>query len=170
MSELTGIKVTLTTAATENAGTDDHVYIGVIGTGGAREFPLDDPDWDDFEIEEPIRYKLGAPWERVPTFFRSPRQSLPGQVNDPAFMPLELELVYAVYLRKQGDNSTEDDDAYRVNDVEVVLYGPASPSKRTFRLRRRGDGPWLANENGHVIYLAEVVANPGIGEPTDNPR
>lgn len=30
--------------------------------------------------------------------FRFPRQSRPGQVNDPAFMPLELELVYAVYL------------------------------------------------------------------------
>ena len=63
MSELTGIKVTLTTAATENAGTDDHVYIGVIGTGGGREFPLDDPEYDDFEIEEPITYRLGAPWE-----------------------------------------------------------------------------------------------------------
>ena len=72
MAELTGIRVTLTTAATENAGTDDHLYIGVVGTGGGREFPLDDPDWDDFEIEEPIRYKLGAPWERVPTFSDPP--------------------------------------------------------------------------------------------------
>ena len=169
MSELTGIAATLTTAATENAGTDDHLYIGVVGTGGGREFPLNSK-FDDFEIEQ-VTYKLGAFWEPVPASeVRFPHQSRPGEVNDPAYMPLELELVYAVYVRKQGDNSTEDDDAYRLNDLKVVLYGPTSPLKRTFRLRRRGDGPWLANENGHVIYLAEVVANPGIGEPTDNPR
>jgi hypothetical protein len=78
-------------------------------------------------------------------------------------MPLELEQVYAVYLRKQGDNSTEDDDAYRLRDVKVVLYGPASPLKRTFILRLRGEGPWLANENGHVVYLAELGGGgPGI--------
>ena len=59
MAELTGIAATLTTAATENAGTDDHLYIGVIGTGGGREFPLDYPRFDDFEIEQPITYKLG---------------------------------------------------------------------------------------------------------------
>jgi hypothetical protein len=162
MSDLTGIAVTLTTAADEDAGTDDHVYLGVVGLGGGREFPLDDPDQDDFELEPPVKYKLGAIWE---TFFASrfPRQSKPGQVNDPAFMPLELEQVYAVYLRKQGDNSTEDDDAYRLSDVKVVLYGPAAPLKRTFILRRRSEGPWLANENGHVVYLAELGGGgPGI--------
>jgi hypothetical protein len=162
MSDLTGIAVTLTTAADEDAGTDDHIYLGVVGLGGGREFPLDDPDQDDFELEPPVRYKLGTIWE---TFFanRFPRQSKPGQVNDPAFMPLELEQVYAVYLRKQGDNSTEDDDAYRLRDVKVVLYGPASPLKRTFILRLRGEGPWLANENGHVVYLAELGGGgPGI--------
>ena len=77
MSELTGIEVTLTTAATENAGTDDHVYIGVIGTGGGREFPLDDPEFDDFEIAPPITYKLGAPWEPVP----AARNALPAPVK-----------------------------------------------------------------------------------------
>ena len=65
MSDLTGITVTLTTAADEDGGTDDHVYLGVIGLGGGREFPLDDPDWDDFELEEPIKYKLGETWETV---------------------------------------------------------------------------------------------------------
>ena len=33
-------------------------------------------------------------------------------------MPIEFELVYAVYLRKQGDNSTEDDDAYQAERCE----------------------------------------------------
>jgi hypothetical protein len=162
MSDLTGIAVTLTTAADEDGGTDDHVYLGIVGLGGGREFPLDDPDQDDFELEPPVRYKLGATWETV-SASRFPRQSKPGQVNDPAFMPIEFELVYAVYLRKQGDNSTEDDDAYRLSDAKVVLYGPASPLKRTFTLRRRSKGPWLANENGHVVYLAEVGGGgPGI--------
>jgi hypothetical protein len=162
MSDLTGIAVTLTTAADEDGGTDDHVYLGIVGLGGGREFPLDDPDQDDFELEPPVRYKLGATWETV-NASRFPRQSKPGQVNDPAFMPIEFELVYAVYLRKQGDNSTADDDAYRLSDAKVVLYGPESPLKRTFTLRRRSEGPWLANENGHVVYLAEVGGGgPGI--------
>ena len=65
MSDLTGIAVTLTTAADEDAGTDDHVYLGIIGLGGGREFPLDDPDQDDFELEPPVRYKLGETWETV---------------------------------------------------------------------------------------------------------
>ena len=65
MSNLTGITVTLTTAADEDGGTDDHVYLGVIGLGGGREFPLDDADWEDFELEEPIKYKLGETWETV---------------------------------------------------------------------------------------------------------
>jgi hypothetical protein len=56
-------------------------------------------------------------------------------------MPIELEVIYGAYLRKQGDRSTEDDDAYRLSDVKVVLYGPASPLKRTFTLRRRSEGP-----------------------------
>ena len=73
-------------------------------------------------------------YRRLDQSTRFPRQSKPGQVNDPAFMPIELEQVYAVYLRKRGDNSTEDDDAYRLSDVKVVLYGPAAPSKRTFGL------------------------------------
>jgi hypothetical protein len=94
------------------------------------------------------------------TFF--PRESKPGRVNDPAFMPLELEQVNFVYLRKQGDNTTDGDDAYRLKDLDVVLYGPSSPTKRTFRLRRRSEGPWLANENGHVVYLAQVAEIPGI--------
>jgi hypothetical protein len=162
MSDLTGIAVTLTTAADEDAGPDDHVYLGIIGLGGRREFPLDDPDQDDFELEPPVRYKLGATWETV-SALRFPRQTKPGQVNDPAFMPIELEQVYAVYLRKQGDNSTEDDDAYRLRDVKVVLYGPESPLKRTLLCAAEVKGPWLANENGHVVYLAEVGGGgPGI--------
>ena len=114
-------------------------------------------------MEEPIRYKLGATWETV-SASRFPRQSKPGQVNDPAFMPIEFELVYAVYLRKQGDNSTEDDDAYQAERCEgCFVRSELRPLKRTFTLRRRSEGPWLANENGHVVYLAEVGGGgPGI--------
>jgi hypothetical protein len=161
MTDLTGIAVTLTTAADENAGTDDHLYVGIIGFGGGREFPLDDPNHDDFELEPPVKYKLGAIWETF-SAQRFPRQSRPGEVNDPAFMSIDIDKVFAVYLRKQGDNTTEGDDAYRLNDVNVVLYGPEPPVKSTWFLPRRTEGPWLANENGHVVYLA-LVSSDGSG-------
>jgi hypothetical protein len=81
-------------------------------------------------------------------------------------MPVDMDAVFSVYLRKQGDNTTEGDDAYRLNDVTVVLYGPESPLKRTYILPRRSEGPWLANENGHVVYLAQVGEDsPGIETP-----
>jgi hypothetical protein len=170
MTDLTGIAVRLTTAADENAGTDDHLYLGVIGFRGGREFPLDDPDHDDFELEPPVNYKLGATWETVSSP-RFPRQSKPGEVNDPAFLPLDMDAVLGVYLRKQGDNTTDGDDAYRLNDVTVVLYGPEPPVKRTYILRRISGGPWLSNENGHVVYLTPVPEDgPGIGPEQESGR
>jgi hypothetical protein len=61
-----------------------------------------------------------------------------------------------VYLRKQGDNTESGDDAYRLANLSVVLYGPAAPSRRRF-IFSANRSPAFANENGHVIYLQESV-------------
>ena len=50
-----GMVVALKTFNSEDAGTDDEIYLGMWGTGGGREFPLSSPNHDDFERNEPCR-------------------------------------------------------------------------------------------------------------------
>lgn len=164
MAQLTGIGVTLSTANDEeDPGTDDHIYIGVVGTGGGREFPLNSGQ-EDFEPGAPEKFALGAIWEGgfIDGNTKFPLESKPGEANDPARIPLEMNQVAFVYLRKQGDNSTEGDDQYNLKDVDVVLYGPLPPAaseKRTWRFVNGGTSAKIANEHGHVIYL-RFIADP----------
>jgi len=154
---LQGIAVTLTTAtAPADAGTGNELYIGIVGTGGGREFPLDSPS-DDFNTGEVEKFALGVIWEGgfLTGSTKFPNLSEPGQFNDPAQIPLDIDQVNFVYLRKQGDIDQDNvDDAYRLKALRVVLYGE-SPSKRTFQFDNGGHSLWLATENGHVAYLKE---------------
>lgn len=155
MVQLTGMQVILNTSSSNEAGTDSHIYIGVIGKGGGREFALASPK-EDFVTGDQEQFALGFIYEPVingDTKF--PKLSQPGKNNDPAFYPLDMDRVDYVYLRKQGNETEEDDDAYRLKDVKVVLYGPAAPSKKTF-VSVINDPLWIANEHGHVIYLQET--------------
>jgi hypothetical protein len=159
MAQLTGMAVTLTTSNEDEAGTDDHLYIGVVGSGGGREFPLDS-EKQDFNTGEQELFALGNIWEGgviIGGVTKFPLESSPGKDNDPALIPLDLNRVNFVYLRKQGDNTTDEDDAYKLKDLRVVLYGPATPSKRTFSFSNGGTRLQIANENGHVVYLQEEV-------------
>jgi hypothetical protein len=156
MAQLTGMAVTLTTADEDEAGTDDHLYIGVVGSGGGREFPLAS-EKEDFITGEEEKFALGIIWEGgfIDGKTKFPLGSDPGSNNDPAVIPLDVARVNFVYLRKQGDNTDEGDDAYKLKDLRVVLYGPATPSKRTFSFFNGGTRLQIANENGHVVYLQE---------------
>ena len=51
---LKGLVAILTTADIENkdTGTDDHIYIGLVGRGGGREFALATEE-EDFEVQPP---------------------------------------------------------------------------------------------------------------------
>jgi len=157
MVQLTGMAVTLTTDGDDDSDTDDHLYIGIIGSGGGREFPLDS-EKEDFNQGQTEKFQLGLIWQGGFTdgSTKYPKQSEPGKGNDPARIPLDLDRVNFVYLRKQGDNTTDGDDAYQLQELSVVLYGPASPSMRSFRFNGQNKSLWLANENGHVVYLEEI--------------
>jgi hypothetical protein len=159
MVQLTGMAVTLTTDGDADSGTDDNLYIGIIGSGGGREFPLDSQK-DDFNRGETEKFALGVIWEGgfIDGSTKFPLQSDPGKDNDPALIPVDVDRVNFVYLRKQGDNTADGDDGYQLRELNVVLYGPASPSKRRFRFFNGANQPslWLANENGHVVYLQEI--------------
>ncbi|MBI4262735.1 MAG: hypothetical protein HY657_00005 [Acidobacteria bacterium] len=152
MSHLRGMVVQLKTKAQSGAGTDDHLYIGVVGSGGGREFPLDVRDFNDFESGSDVKYWFGTVWDGTALAgARKPNRSDPGDRNDPAWHNVALKDVQTVYLRKQGSRSTDGDDAYKLDKVEVTLFG-ASPEKRIFST---GEDIWLGNEYGHQAWLPE---------------
>jgi hypothetical protein len=167
---LQGLKVTLTTSAVKdppNPGTDDNLYIGVVGTGGGREFPLASPD-EDFESGTQT-FILGTVWEGFQPPVSVPFGSKPGENNDPALVPLDMDSVNFVYLRKTGtlkggdtyESGDKGDDAYRLQEASVALYGPPPSSKRLFTFSipvlSPGTDPsvWIGSEFGLVIYLRE---------------
>jgi hypothetical protein len=181
MPQLTGMFVTLTTSSETtpgDPGTEDNIYIGVVGKGGGREFPLASPD-KDFAEGTTQNFGLGQIWEPIPfgTIVSIPfgvqNPSIPVDPkkppnNDPTLVPLDVAMVDYVYLRKTGttrggttyEGGDEGDDAFRLQNATVKLYGPASPSKRvfTFSTNPTNEQPpsvWIGTEFGLVIYLIE---------------
>jgi hypothetical protein len=177
--------VTLITSDETTPGdpnTDDQIYIGVVGTGGGREFPLSSPD-KDFVKGETQNFGLGQIWE--PIAFGT-QVSVPYGVpssgpidpkkppnNDPTLVPLDVDKVNFVYLRKTGttrggttyEGDNDGDDAYRLQEATVKLYGPASPSKRVFIFKpdpaNQLKSLWIGTEFGLVIYLTEDIPGKG---------
>lgn len=154
MSTIKGIVVRLKTSTTSWAGTNDHIYIGVVGKQGGREFPLDVRGFNDFEKGTDIKYWFGTVWEGgALTGAKKPYQSSPesGKWNDPAPDNIELSKVDYVYLRKAGDRTIDEDDAYILDDVTVTLYG-SQEDKRVFQTTANIG---LANEFGVMSWLRE---------------
>ena len=154
MPHLRGIKVRLGTHSDANSGTGDQIYVGVVGSGGGREFPLDVKGFDDFEEGTDITYVLGTIFDPVPPGAKNPENSKPGGKNDPISFRIDLRDVDYVYLRKQGERSPSGDDAYQMDFAVVELYARPvdSPAKRTFHAL---DNLWFGNEFGHQAWLTE---------------
>jgi hypothetical protein len=147
----------LNTFDSEDAGTDDEIYIGLWGSAGGREFPLSSKDHEDFERGAQDFYVIGVdPGFGFP-LIRSDR-SAPGEANDPALVPIDLDSIQYVYVRKQAYGTQEDDDAWRLDSVIVLLYDedtlPLTRS-RLFSLFAR-KGMWFGNEHGHQAWLSEA--------------
>lgn len=157
-SDLRGVVVGLRTGTSAHAGTDDHIYVGIIGRGGGREFPLDDRTVNDFEAGTNVTYLLGTVWDTT-VADASPRRPYrsnpaePNRDNDPGRNPISIEDIEYVYLRKQGGRNADDDDAYMLGEVEVTLYG-SDPDKRVFRIT---DDIWLGVEFGLYVWIPQVT-------------
>jgi len=160
LDTLRGIVVRLSTGSSKHAGTDDALYVGVSGTQGGREFPLDVRWFDDFERRSRVKYALGEVWEGdALEGARQPGMSQ-SSWNDPKLFYIGFEAIDRVYLRKQGGARRATDDAYELDEVEVILYGE-SPQKRVFRCNT---GIWLGVEYGLTVWVPEVdPAAPNVG-------
>lgn len=146
MSNISGIFVSLTTAGQWWAGTDNHLYLGVVGTVGGREFALDVEGFNDFEKGTVVTYSIG-PGASV---FGG---KIPATAPDAlAQMTICQPNVTHLYLRKQGDRTHEGDDAWRLSSAFVYLIASGIPT-RVFQ----STGPTtLGNEHGLQVWLAEV--------------
>ena len=151
-----GMVVNLQTFNSEDAGTDDEIYLGMWGTRGGREFPLSSKNHDDFERGADDFYLLGVDPGFGFSMHRSER-SAPGEDNDPALLPIDINSIQYVYLRKQAYGQGEDDNAWRLESAIVLLYDDATvplTGSRLFSIFVR-KGMWLGNEHGHQVWLTE---------------
>lgn len=150
MADIKGMFVSLKTDSSRHSGTDDHIYVGVFGTGGGSEFPLDVRGFNDFESGT-VNYWFGDVWEgAILDGAKNPYEAF-GK-NDPEGREIDLDGIDYVYLRKHSHSGGDDDDAWKMDEVEVRLYGSGAPDKRTFR--KTGD-IWLSNETGLQVWLTE---------------
>jgi hypothetical protein len=149
MSDLNGIFVSLTTSGVWWAGTNDHLYLGVAGTVGGREFALGVDGFDDFEEGTIVTYSIGP---GAAIFGGLSPATADGALAD---MTICQPNVTHVYLRKQGDRTHAGDDAWRLNNVFVYLIAPPSPT-RVFVSTGRAT---LGNEYGLKVWLAETGHN-----------
>lgn len=150
MRYLRGILVRLKTGDAKWAGTDDPLYVGVSGTQGGREFPLDVRWVDDFERSSDAKYALGDVWEESALAgARRPKMSATDW-NDPKLFWVGFQGVDRVYLRKHASRAR--DDAYQLDGLEVVLYGDPG-EKRVFATTT---AIWLGLEYGLTVWIPEV--------------
>jgi hypothetical protein len=152
VSTLRGIVVYLATSTAPRAGTNDPLYLGVSGTAGGREFPLDSALFDDFERRSRVRYALGEVWEAAALAGAKQPKMSKADWNDPSYFHVGLAGIDRVYLRKRCGRRRSQDDAYGLDELEVTLYG-APEEKRVFR---SAGAIWLGVEYGAQVWLPEV--------------
>ena len=59
MPDIEGIVVELETGSQSWAGTNDQLFVGIVGTGGGREFNLNVSNFNDFEANSKVNYQIG---------------------------------------------------------------------------------------------------------------
>ncbi|MGH7233410.1 MAG: hypothetical protein ACREJU_18920 [Nitrospiraceae bacterium] len=148
MADVEGIVVELETSNESWAGLGDHLYVGVCGTEGGREFNLNVANFDDYEPGSKINYEIGKKFAF----------DAPGPEKTPITAPnaltggskVEQPAVTHVYLRKHGRDTSSADDAWKLKSARVWLFNSVDPS-RVFTAK----GPLtLSIEDGLQVWLA----------------
>jgi hypothetical protein len=145
--------VRLRTGDARHAGTDDPLFLGVAGTAGGREFPLDARWFDDAERRSDVRYAFGDVWDEAELVGVKRPLMADSDWNDPKLFFVGFEAIDRVYLRKHGGRRPGDDDAYQLDLIEVQLFGDRS-QRRVFRCTT---AVWLGIRYGLQVWLTEVA-------------
>jgi len=150
---LRGIVVRLKTGASKQAGTDDPLFLGVSGSAGGREFPLDVQWFDDAARGSDVKYALGDVWEAPALVGAKQPRMAESDWNDPKLAYVGFDGIDRVYLRKHAGARATFDDAYQLDLIEVTLYGDAG-RKRTFRCTT---ALWLGIRYGTQVWIPELA-------------
>lgn len=138
-SEINQIKVTIWTASGPNTGTTDNVFLGL----GGREFAL--------RKKEP--YFISG---NMDVFILGDAYNiLNPEKNDPKYPKLTTDdlTAFPVYIRKAGTLQGDDDNAWKVErvDVDVPVF-----SDYIFQRLIGLEDIWLSNVSGLVLFLKRV--------------
>ena len=154
MADLLGIIARVVTGNDSRDGTDDRVYLGVVGTGGGSEFPLDVPDLEDFERGSDATYWFGEVWDGGALTEASRAREGDGE-NDPRSRFIDLDRVRYVYLRKHR-HTWSSGDSLILDECTITLYGTSARS-RVFQIKpgSRGHQAQLGDRYGLRVYLTE---------------
>ncbi len=155
MSTLRGMIVQLNTGLGRHSGTDDNIYVGVSGTQGGREFPLDVAYFDDFERRSRVKYVLGEVWDEEATAGGRGPKKAKADWNDPGLFYVGFRAIDRVYLRKTTGRRAMDDDAWEMDEVEISLFG--DPGE--IRVFRCTTAIWLGVAYGSQVWIPEVDPN-----------
>jgi len=152
MPNIIGIKVRAATAGGWWSDTNDAVYVGVYGTQGGREFRIDVENFSEFATPNSLQtFSLGQICCRDGSEL-SVLLSTGKSINDPAAIPLDMDSVQFVYLRKEEHHTALSDD-WLILDLAEVLLCDDSGSLRRFRQNRQMHF-WY--ESGLQHWLPEV--------------
>jgi len=137
-SEITQIKVTIWTATGTNTGTSDNVFLGL----GGREFRLK-TEKTNFQSGQEDVFVLGIDSNVLNPDWNDPKK--------PKLTTEDIE-AFPVYIRKAGTLKNNDDDAWKVErvDVDVTYFEYA------FQRLKGSDDIWLSNTAGLVLFLKRV--------------
>ena len=158
MSKFVSMVVDVKTADVDDANTGDPIYVGVYGSSGGREFALMNENKDqDFGRGKNVLYEFGLagyydvtlPIDDIRPKTRAYRSDQ-NENNDPGLLDIDVGQVQNVYVRKQGNRSDDDDNGWLFSFITVYLFG-VNFDVRPFN--HRGQGFWLANENGNQLWL-----------------
>jgi hypothetical protein len=152
MSTVVGILVKLDISGAPGSGTDDPIYLGVMGKQGGREFPLNRSGDNDWEAGSKAYYAIGTvPCEERPDAAPFAARSEPGKRNAPDRFDIGADSIDSVYLRKREGVSSITDDAVSILKANVIIHD-SDNGKKHWSLESKL-GVWLGTEYGSRVAL-----------------
>jgi len=154
MASLVGILVQLDISGAAGSGTDDPIYLGVMGPRGGREFPLRRSGKNDWEAGSKARYIIGTvPIEDVPPDAAVASRTESGKRNSPDRSDIDAEAIQTVYLRKREGVSSITDDAVSILRGEAIIYAAGGTKQRWYLDSKLGI--WLGTQYGSQVALSK---------------
>lgn len=153
VGKITGIGLELYVDNWPPSDTEDALYLGVYGSSGGREFPLDVQGYEEFQPGEDVKLNIGGlcHWQanQNPHIVTA---STGGAANDPAIDNIDLDSVEFVYLRKNLGSAQGLDDELKLSRADVWLCDGSkeryfSKSVRMFFGYEYGAKHWLVGRS-----------------------